>query len=142
MGEGSTATGEDEDQALFDLKRIVRAMEGQEPPSKEKALFETKSDLTEGVTEFQQFDPSSECLSNAICEDGDRFGSLKINQKTGKEYGNMAKIMRNEIIRAFIFRDELIPNELRNVNQNALTVWFKKLTSSGWFPKPDATYGE
>ena len=139
MGSDTNNSGE-EANSVIDLDRITRAMEGGKPISDEKPLVEGRSDLVEDVTTFNQFDPSRASISNARCDDGDRFGSVKNNSKTEEKYDIDTRKMRNELIRAYMFRGEKIPSKLRSMDGKSIKVLFTALSRNNWFPTPNEVY--
>lgn len=132
--DGQTAT------AVIDIDRITRTMEGAPPPSQEEPLVEGRSELVENVTTFNQFDPSRASISNAECDDGNRFGSVMKNQETGEKYGPIARKMRNEVVRAHMFKKEQVPSELRSMEEDSIKILYTTLVNSEWFPSPDQKY--
>jgi hypothetical protein len=137
---GETTSNGDQATSVIDLDRITRAMEGGEPISNEKPIVEGRSDLVENVTTFNQFNPSKESISNARCTDGERFGSVGKNQKTGKEYDLEAQKMRNEIIRGYMFKSQKVPSDLRSMSEDSIKILFTTMTKSDWFPNPNEVY--
>lgn len=137
---GETDNQGDTANAVIDMDRISRVMEGASPPSQEEPLVEGRSDLVENVTTFNQFKPNDTSLSNAQCDDGNRFGSVSKNQDTGKKYSHIGKHMRNEIIRAHMFRAEKVPSKLRTMEEDSVKVLYTTLVNSEWFPNPQEKY--
>lgn len=137
---GETDSGGETATAVIDMDRITRTMEGASPPSQEEPLVEGRSDLVENVTTFNQFDPSRASISNAECDDGNRFGSVMKNKKTGEKYDPIARKMRNEIVRAHMFKQEQVPSELRSMSEDSVMVLYTSLVNSSWFPSPDQKY--